>query len=106
MGDYTKLIVNCSVKTQDEKKLRESIDEFYRSSSMYHCGGEILHIDTDSFRTNITMVAQYKYSIGMNEFLEWLRPQVIDGFGEDGIFAISCTEYCKEPTLYKIEGNK
>ena len=101
MGDYTKLIVNCSVKKQDEEKLRSKINEFYRSSSMYHCGGEVLHIDSDCFRTNISMVSQHKYSRGIDEFIEWLEPQVIDGFGEDKIFAISCTEYSKIPKLFK-----
>lgn len=102
MGDYTKLIVNCSVKEQDEEQLRNKINEFYRSTSMYHCGGELLHINSDGYRTNITMVSQHKYSRGIDEFLEWLRPQVVDGFGEDEIYAISCTEYCKEPKVYKL----
>jgi hypothetical protein len=102
MGDYTKLIVNCSVKLQDEEELKLKLEEFYFSSSMYHCGGEVLHVDSDNFRTNITIVSQHKYSEGIEEFLSWLQPQVIDGFGKDEIFAISCTEYCTEPKIYKL----
>lgn len=103
MGDYTKLIVNCSVKRQDEEKLRNKIEEFYFSTSFYHCGGEILFIDSDHARTNITIVSQHKYSRGIDVFLEWLKPQVIAGFGEDEIYAISCNEYQTNPTVYKAK---
>lgn len=109
MGDYNKLIVNCSLKKMNkdevelfEKRVRDSIGI---SSSAYHCGGELLHIDNYwHHRTDFTLVTQAKYGIGVQEFIDWLRPQVIDGMGENETFAIEFSEYDEYPkTYHKLE---
>jgi hypothetical protein len=104
MGDYTKIIVNCSLKkTEDLESLRREIYErLPLISSAYHCGGEILQVGNEwHHRTDITLVAQAKYGRGIQEFIEWLRPQVIDGFGEGDIFAVVASEHCEIPRFYK-----
>lgn len=106
MGDYTKLIVNCSVeKREDIDALREEIlNQIILHSSAYHCGGEVLHIGNEwHHRTDITLVTQAKYGQGISEFLEWLKPQVINGFGESDIFAIEMDEYSNNPIIHKKE---
>ena len=106
MGDYTKLIVNCSIKkTENTDKLREEILEHIDlMSSAYHCGGEFLHIENEwHHRTDITLVTQAKYGRGIDEFLAWLTPMVTNGIGEDDVFAIVCDEYTSNPVTYKIK---
>jgi hypothetical protein len=105
MGDYTKVIVNCSVKKKTEAELvkykKEWLDNVYLCTSAYHCGGELLEFSNEwNYRTDVTFVTQLKYSQGLKEFIAWLKPQVIDGCGERGCFAMSFTEYQKEPTMY------
>jgi hypothetical protein len=108
MGDYTKVIVNCSLKKMSDKdaaKLEEEILEMAGTySSAYHCGGELIKIQNDwHHRSDLTFVTQMKYSRGLDEFIDWLRPQVIEGMGECDAFAMSFTEYQKEPTVYYKE---
>lgn len=97
MGDYTKLIVNCGVKKREDieafkKEIEEKLDGL--CSSAYHCGGELLHIDNEWHqRTDLVIVNQFKYSRGLDEFLDWLEPMVRDGFGDEDIWAIIATEY-------------
>ena len=110
MGDYTKVIVNCGVKKREGEELesfkKEFLDNVYLCSSAYHCGGEVFHIDNDwHHRTDITFVTQLKYSRGLEEFIDWLRPHVTQGFGESNdeggeMFAMSITEYQQSPTVY------
>ena len=109
MGDYTKLIVNCSVKkTEDVEKLEQDIRERLDfMSSAYHCGGEMLEISNEwDHRTDITLVTQTKWGNGIEDFLEWLEPQVIDGFGDEEYFAIVSCEYGGFTIYSKNYGNK
>ena len=106
MGDYTKLIVNCSIKkTENTEELEAVITErIGLTTSAYHCGGELLKISNDwHHRTDITLVTQCKYGEGIDEFLEWLKPQVADGFGPNGVYAIVCSEYDEYPIIYTKE---
>lgn len=108
MGDYNKLIVNCGIKKiKDEEidSLKEGLkDKIGLCSSAYHAGGEIIHVDNDwRHRTDITIVTQCKYGRGIEEFIDWLKPQVIDGVGEGEVFAMNFSEYSVEPILYKME---
>jgi hypothetical protein len=107
MGDYTKLIVNCSIRKVPDGDIESFKNEFLSnvsfSSSAYHCGGEVFEVSNDWHRTDVTFVTQLKYSRGLEEFIEWLRPQVVDGFGEADWFALSCTEHQAEPTLYFLD---
>jgi hypothetical protein len=102
MGDYTKLIVNCNVMSSKsvEDYKEQFLKQVYICSSAYHCGGETLHIENEWGALAITFVTQLKYSRGLDEFIEWLRPQVVDGFGRKNWFALSCTEYDDKPVLY------
>lgn len=106
MGDYTKLIVNCSIKkTEDTEALREEILEKlgFLGSSAYHCGGEFLHIENDwHHRTDISIISQQKYGRNIDEFLDWLRPQIVDGFGSNDTWAIVADEY-SEPYFIKLD---
>ena len=109
MGDYTKVIVNCSIKKiEDEKEIESFKDEFFgmvssNSSSAYQCGGDIFHFCNEwHHRSSITFITQMKYGRGLEEFIEWLRPKVIQGSGDSDVFAMSFSEYQTEPTLHKM----
>ncbi len=105
MGDYTKVIVNCNIK--EPENLDEFKSEFHdmieMNSSAYHCGGGLLEFTREWDDLSVTMVTQLKYSRGLAEFIEWFRPFVIQGMGEEDVFAMSFTEYQTEPTLYRME---
>lgn len=108
MGDYTKVIVNCSTDKMNDDEIEsfktQFLDKAYLCSSAYHCGGELLEIKNDwHHRTDITFVTQLKYSRGLDEFIEWLKPKVTNGMGESDVFALSFTEYQSKPTLYQME---
>ena len=105
MGDYTKVIVNCGIEKLEDNEIADYkakfLDNVRLCSSAYHCGGELLEIQNDwHHRTDITFVTQLKYSQGLEEFIDWLKPQVIDGMGEEDAFALVFTEYHIEPKVY------
>lgn len=105
MGDYTKLIVNASVKKMTDEEAAEFKllleDILQPSSSAYHCGGEIIHVGNEwRHRTDILICAQRKRGNGIEEFLAWLKPQLIDGMGEREAFALTFTEYQSSPDVY------
>lgn len=104
MGDYNKLIVNCSInkiKDEDlEKYKAEFLDKIYIGSSAYHCGGELLEINNHwHHKTDITLVTQTKNGHLIPEFLDWLEPQVIQGCGYKEAWAMEWSEYQREPTI-------
>lgn len=108
MGDYNKLIVNCSIKKTEAEDLEkfkvEVLDKIYLSSSAYQCGGCVFHIDNDwNHRTDIILVTQTKYGRRIPEFLDWLAPQVIQGCGDKDAWAMEWSEYQKEPTIRYME---
>lgn len=105
MGDYTKVIINCSIKKLADSEVEAFkaafLEKAYLCSSAYHCGGELFEIQNDwHHRTDISFITQLKYGRGLEEFIDWLRPQVTNGMGDADAFGISFTEYQKEPTLY------
>lgn len=109
MGDYTKLVVNCSVKKTDapEKLKQEIMDRIGLCSSAYHCGGELLDINNEwHHRTDITLITQKKWGNGIKEFLEWLKPQVINGIGDEDIYAFECSEYEGGLIIHKLLDEK
>ena len=112
MGDYVKLIVNCSVaKKSDEEatEFRNQVLEAGRGllTSAYHCGGEVCHVSNSwHHRTDLVYVCQFKYGDGLPEFLAWLEPQVIDGSGDGEAWAIVFTEYEKEPKIHYMKNKE
>lgn len=109
MGDYTKLIVNCSVKKMTDEEAKDFENEVLERlgglrSSAYHCAGELCVVQNDwQHRTELTIVNQHKYGGGIEGFLSWLEPKVIDGIGMNSLFAIVMDEYCVTPKLYYKE---
>ena len=98
MGDYTKLIVNCTVRDikSCEKFSEEILERLPLCTSAYHCRGELLEIVQDVVHKkvyHVTFVTQAKYGKGIDEFIEWLGPKVVQGFGNDSIFAFEVDEY-------------
>ena len=107
MGDYTKLIVNCSLKNMEKEELekfKSEIEErIYICSSAYHCGGEVFELDDNwHHRTDLTIVTQIKWGRGISEFLDWLKPQIVGGFGEKDYFAVEMNEYDDAPKLHRL----
>ncbi len=100
MGDYTKLIVHAEVRCS-KQELLEQLEELHLNESAYHCDGVVEHIEESRERLNITLVGQTKYGRGQEEFIEWLRPHVLQGSGPDDVFAIQFCEYDGEPCLYR-----
>jgi hypothetical protein len=101
MGDYTKLIVNCTLKERVTKEKILSQLNGSLSSSYYHCQGELLEIDDEN---NLTLVNQHKYSNGIEGFLYWLKEEIgiSEGIGERGLYAIVVREW-GEPELHFLE---
>ena len=98
MSDYTKLIVNCTVWDIEscEKFSEEILERLPICTSAYHCGGELLEVVQDSvFKNNyhVTFVTQAKHGKGIAEFIEWLGPKIVQGFGDNDIFAFEIGEY-------------
>lgn len=101
MGDYTKLIVNCSVKKTDsiEELKTEILDMISLTTSAYHCGGEILEVTNSWDSTCISLITQAKYGSGIEEFLTWLKPQIVQGMGGRECYAIIINEYSDIPDI-------
>lgn len=110
MGDYTKVIVNCSIKrlnNEEQAKFREEFDEIMGLlTSAYHCGGELFQLYNpryDDSITEVVIITQDKYSRNLNKFIAWLKPKVIQGMGQGECFAMAFTEYCNKPKCYYME---
>lgn len=106
MGDYSKLIVACTVKASASDELKNKIEELGLGDSAYQSQERVISIEPTTWRKNgalnLVLVGQTKYGRGQSEFCEWLRPHVIQGSGEDDVFAISFSEYCSVPRLWKL----
>lgn len=107
MGDYTKLIVNCSVKKMTDEEVLVFKDKIMGKmgllSSAYHAGGEVLEVDNEwGHRTDVTLVTQDKYGGKLDDFLNWLAPQVTNGCGQDDAWAMTWTEYQREPDIHYL----
>lgn len=107
MGDYTKVIVNCSIKKMSDSEIIPFTDllrsKMGITSSAYHCGGEIIKVDNSwDHRTDVSMITQNKYGRDVFSFIEWLRPLVVEGSGQDDVYCMTFSEYCSKPTLYSL----
>lgn len=99
MGDYTKLIVHAEVKCSKDDLLKQ-LEELHLLDSAYHCDGVVEHIEENGKILNITIVGQTKYGRGQKEFIDWLQNYVVQGSGEDDVFAMKFSEYGREPELF------
>jgi hypothetical protein len=105
MGDYNKLIVNCNLRdvgnVEDfETEVRKRIGS---TTSAYHCGGELLEVRPYFGKYSLSLIVQCKYGRGIEDFLEWLKPNVLQGMGPAGAYAIEFTEYSAKPKVYYID---
>lgn len=106
MGDYSKLIVSCTVKVPKEE-LEAKIAELPLTDSAYQSQERVISIEpnSSSYRKdclNLIIVGQTKFGRGQHEFCEWLKPYVVQGSGENEVFAISFSEYSDQPALWKM----
>ena len=108
MGDYNKLIVSCTVKVENEKELNDKIEELGLGSSAYQSQERIVSIIPNDWHhrkgcLNLILVGQTKYGRGQDEFCKWLKPYVVQGSGENEVYAISFSEYSDTPTMWKLQ---
>lgn len=107
MGDYNKLIVSCTVKGSIKEELNSKIEELSLSTSAYQSQESIISIEENDWHhrkghLNLILVGQTKYGERQDEFCEWLRPYVIQGSGENDVFAMSFNEWSDEPKIWKF----
>jgi len=111
MGDYNKLIVACTVKGSIEKELRAEIEELGLYDSAYQSQEKIISIEPNKWghregELNLIMVGQTKWGSGQREFCEWLRPHVIQGSGENDVYAMSFSEHSDQPQMWKLSDHE
>lgn len=104
MGDYNKLIVSCTVRVPDRKVLEQKIEELGLYDSAYQSQEHIESIQESTWDSkkdilNLILVGQTKYGRGQKEFLDWLEPFVVQGSGENEMWAFQMSEYCTSPTV-------
>ena len=107
MGDYNKLIVACTVKGTSKEELKQKVDELGLYSSAYQSQEVVISIESNDWHhrkgdLNVVLVGQTKYGRGQNEFCDWLRQHVIQGSGENDVYAMSFNEYTDEPQVWKL----
>jgi hypothetical protein len=110
MGDYNKLIVSCTVKGVVKEELKNKVEGLGLGTSAYQSQEHIISIEENDWDhrkgdLNVIIVGQTKNGRGQNEFCEWLRPHVIQGSGENDVFAMSFSEYGDEPSIWKLGQN-
>lgn len=100
MGDYTKLIVDATVKAP-KADIETAVAKLSLYYSAYHCAGVVEKIVESPFDKNVycvTLVGQTKWGDRQNEFLDWISPFVIQGSGERDCWSMQFSEYQIEPT--------
>jgi hypothetical protein len=107
MGDYTKLIVSCAVKVPDEEELKAKIEALGLYTSAYHSQELVVSVDKSDWHHRreclmLVLVGQTKWGRGQVEFLDWLRPYVIQGSGQDDIWAFQISEYEDGLTVHTL----
>lgn len=106
MGDYNTQIISAGIKRVDDDLLEELRSEILSRlglcDSAYHATAPFLEIRNWHHQTNISMITQAKYNRGVEEFLDWLEPVVIDGLGQNETWAINFSEYSNNPTMRKL----
>ncbi len=106
MGDYSKLIVACSVKKSVQAELEGKIADLGLYTSAYQSGERVVSLEPDKYSSNelnVVLVGQTKWGDGQKEFCEWLKPHVTQGSGLNEVYALSFSEYSDEPTVWKLE---
>lgn len=111
MGDYSKLIVACTVKGEIKEELNAKVKELGLGDSAYQSQEQVISIEENEWHhrkgdLNLVLVGQTKYGRGQDEFCEWLRPYVIQGSGENDVFALSFSEYSDTPDIWKLMNEK
>lgn len=102
MGDYSKLIVSCSIKKEAKELLVDKLEEFQLYESAYHSSETATVMEDDGKEVNIVLVGQRKWGDGIDDFCDWLRPHVTQGSGENDVYAIVFDEYSGLPKLYTL----
>lgn len=101
MGDYVKLIVHAEVRA-DEEELNKEIEKLKLCDSAYHCSGVVKSVVKSEYGDviHLTLIGQTKYARNQSEFIEWLKPKVIDGSGPSEVFAMQFDEMYSEPQCH------
>lgn len=105
MGDYNKLIVSCNVKSEIKKELLDKLEDFQLYDSAYQSQECITSIEENrrgKGGLNVILIGQRKWGDGIKEFCNWLRPFVLQGSGENDVFAMEFSEYSISPILYEM----
>jgi hypothetical protein len=108
MGDYNKLIVACTVKGEIKEELKAKVEELGLNSSAYQSQEIVISIEPNPWHhrkedLNVVLVGQTKYGRGQSEFCAWLKPHVLQGSGENDVFAIAFTECSDTPMIWKLD---
>lgn len=103
MGDYSKLIVSCTVKSEIKKELTKRLEDFKLYASAYQSQERIVSIEESEWgNLNLILIGQRKWGDGIEDFCNWLKPYVLQGSGENEVFAMEFSEYSTSPKLYTI----
>lgn len=113
MGDYNTLIVSAGIKRIPDDKLKEFEDEVRArlfderaTDSAYHATAPFLSFNQWHHQTNMSLIVQAKYNRGVEEFLDWLKPMVVDGLGPAEVWAINFSEYTPVPQMFSVNSMK
>ena len=106
MGDYTVLIITAGLKKIPDDKLKEFegevLDRMPLNDSAYQASAPTIALEQWFTQTRLSLITQAKYSRGISEFLDWLRPMVVQGIGSEDVWATYYTEYCSTPQTEKL----
>lgn len=108
MADYCKLIVSCTVMADVVDELNAQVEKLGLCRSAYQSQENVQSIKPNTMVSEtgrktlcVVLVGQTKFGRGQHEFCEWLRPYVVQGSGENDVFALSFTEHGDDPELWK-----
>lgn len=112
MGDYSTLHVSAGIKKLSKEEKETFVEELMgrvpRTDSAYHSTSYHIYINDDwHHQTRIEISTQAKHGRGIKEFLDWLEPMIIQGMGQNEVWAISFNEYSPNPeirSLYRTDG--
>ena len=97
MGDYNVQIVSAGLKRIDDDKLEDFKKEVEEKAplmnSAYQATAPFVSVDQWHHRTYLSVMTQFKYNNGAEEFLDWLEPMVEQGMGDDEVWAINYSEW-------------
>lgn len=113
VGDYNKLIVACTVKGAVKEELETKVQELRLGISAYQSQELVISIepnewpyDCDTGNLNVVLVGQTKSGMRQQDFCEWLKPYVVQGSGENDVYAMSFNEYSDIPQVWKLSGQE